>query len=29
MDTYMGWLKERAAQSETPATPTSGLNIQV
>ncbi|WP_454761717.1 hypothetical protein [Caulobacter segnis] len=29
MDTYMGWLKDRAAQSDTPATPTSGLNIQV
>ncbi|WP_454718258.1 hypothetical protein [Caulobacter segnis] len=29
MDTYMGWLKDRAAQSQTPATPTSGLNIQV
>lgn len=27
MDTYMGWLKGRAAQSQAPATP--GLNIQV
>lgn len=29
MDTYMGWLKDRAAQSETPLAATSGLNIQV
>jgi hypothetical protein len=29
MDTYMGWLKDRAAQSETPVPPTSGLNIRV
>ncbi|MBO9543864.1 hypothetical protein [Caulobacter sp.] len=29
MDTYMGWLKDRAAQSEAPAKPTSSLNIRV